>query len=294
MARTITEIKTEIIDEKNKRLELSEMESDSKVSVYNSWAYITAVAIHSFEIILDIFKDDIEETLTARIGGTPYFYVSKTYEYQDGDKIEVSDDGLSIGYTVEDTSKRIITRASFEEKTISPENNDKLLLLKVAKGSTGDLSPLTNEELVRYTAYINQIKFAGTNIQAVSKTGDILIPKLTVYHDGFLPNATILSKVNDAINTFMGELSFNSALYTSKLIDAISEVENVSDVYVDDEAASAQGVFVASYNDIGELQPAVEVKRVVHMESGYLRESSKSGLEVDVPNFDDSLIIIAE
>lgn len=294
MARSIDEIKNVIIEEKSKRLELNELESDSKVSIFNGWAYICAVAIHSFEVIHDLFKEDINTILSTRINGTPQFYVNKAREYQDGDTIEVSSDGTRIEYPVVDETKKIITRASFEETEISAQNNDKLLLIKVAKGDNGNLSPLNQEELVRFTSYLDRIKFAGTNIQAVSKIGDVLIPRITVYHDGLLPDSTILTRVNEAINTFMKDLSFDSALYVSKLFDAITAVENVTDVYADPDAMPTQGVFIRDYDDDGNIQAETEVKRFSYLASGYLRESTKSGQELNVPNFNDAIIIKAE
>lgn len=294
MARSISEIQDIIISEKNNRLELNELESDSKVSIYNGWAYICAVAIHSFEVIHDLFKSDIDTILDTRMNGTPQFYVNKAYEFQDGDTVQVSEDGTRISYPAIDTSKQIITRASYEEVVVSGGNLDKLLLVKVAKGETGSLQPLEPEELVRFTSYLDKIKFAGTNIQGVSKIGDVLIPYITVYHDGLLPDSTILTRVNDAIHDFMKDLSFDSALYESKLFDAISDVDNVTDVYVDDEAIPAQGVFLRSYDDDGVIGDEVEVKRYAYLASGYLRESSKVGQELNVPNFNDAIIIKAE
>lgn len=293
-ARDIQTIKDIIIEEKNARLELSELESDSKVSIYNGWAYICAVAIHSSEVLMDIFKSDINDILDTRMNGTPQFYVNEAYKYQDGDNIQISDDGTSIVYPIEDESKRIITRASYEEVAVSGENLDKLLLIKVAKGEVGSLEPLGAEELVRFTSYLNKIKFAGTNMQAVSKIGDILIPKVTVYHDGLLPDATISTRINEALREFTKDLSFDSALYITKLFDAIAAVENVTDVYADPDAMPAQGVFLRKYDDDGQMGNEIEVGRFSHLASGYMKESSKIGQELNVPNYSDSIIIKVE
>lgn len=291
MARTITEIKNEIIAEKNKRLDLSEMESDSKVSIYNGWAYVCAAAISSFETIMDIFKASVENTINNRINGTPQFYVNQSYKYQDGDSLIVSEDGTEVSYPAIDESKKIITRASYEESTVSGGSLDKMLLIKVATGSTGNLYPLTAEELVRFTSYLDKIKFAGTNIKAVSKVGDVLIPRLTVFHDGLLPEAIIRTRVRDALISFTTSLSFDSSLYVTKLMDAITAIDNITDAYVDPIAVPAQGVFIRPYNDDAVIQPEVRVDRYTQMEAGYIRESSKTGQEVDVPSFSDAIVI---
>jgi len=294
MATPIKTIQDTIIAAKNSKLELSEIESDSKVSIFNAWAYAVAVAIHSLEVILDLFKNEINSILDSKEMGVPQYYVNKAYSFQDGDTIEVSADGLTVAYPVEDVSKQIITRASYEETNISAQNNDKLLLLKVAKGDVGALEPLSSEQMVRFTAYINAMKFAGTNIQPVSKIGDILLPRFTVYHDGTLPDSVILAGVEEAIHNFLINLSFDSAMYVSKLFDAVQGVSNVTDVYVDQSAVPAQGVFLRDFDDNGVMQAEKKIERYTHLTSGYMRESTKKGQELTVGNFSDSLIIKSE
>jgi len=294
MARDISTIYGEIILEKDKRLELQEQNSDSRVSIYNGWAYIVAVAIHSFEAILDIFKSDIEEIVSSKISGTASYYVAKAYEFQDGDDLVVSDDGLSFGYEIIDTTKRIVTRASYEETTVSGLNLDKQLVIKVAKGEAGALSPLTQEEKIRFSTYLNDLKFAGTNILAVSKIGDVLIPRLTVFHNGVMDDSVILENVSQAITEFSKELTFDSSFYVSKLFAAIMAVPNVTDVFNDPSATPTQGVFIRSYDDGGTIQPEVEVERVAILESGYVRESTTADQEVTTPNFAGALVIKSE
>lgn len=294
MARSITTIQSDIIAEKNKRLELKEFNSDSRVSIYNGWAYIVATSIHIFEVIHDAFKTDINSTLNNRINGTPQYYINKSYEYQDGDTLTVMNDGLKVGYEAEDLNKRIITRASYEETVIDPESHDKLLVIKVSKGVNGELEPLEASELLRFKSYLEKIKFAGTNINPVSKKGDVIIPRISVFHNGLLPESDIRANVNAAIYEFMKSLPFDSALYESKLFDAIAEVENVTDVYIDPTAMPAQGVFMRSYSEGGELEPEVSIGRFKIPSAGYLRESSKDGDELEVDNFDDAIIIKAE
>ena len=63
MARSINEIYKEIVAEKDKRLELSEYKSDSKVSVINGIAWFVSAAIYSFETIMDTFIVDINDII---------------------------------------------------------------------------------------------------------------------------------------------------------------------------------------------------------------------------------------
>ncbi len=57
MSRTIKEIYNEAVRERNKRPELSEFSSDSKLSIMNGLTWVFAAIIHSFEALLDVFAN---------------------------------------------------------------------------------------------------------------------------------------------------------------------------------------------------------------------------------------------
>jgi hypothetical protein len=290
MARSINEIYKEIVAEKDKRLELSEYKSDSKVSVINGIAWFVSAAIYSFETIMDTFIVDINDIIKDRINGTPSYYVNAALKYQHGDKLKIKDDGLGFGYEKTDETKRIITQASYQESS-NPQSLDTKLILKVATGTNGKLSPLTEDQLTQVTAYINQIKFAGTYIEVVSRKGDIIIPRLTVFYDGSVMEEAMRSALDDALNKFIMETKFNSAIYVSSIISCLMAVEHVTDVYMDVNAVPQQGVYIVSYESDGTQSEEKRVGRMTYASSGFLRESSKEGEEKDIPNFRESIVL---
>jgi len=290
MARSINEIYKEIVAEKDKRLELSEYKSDSKVSVINGIAWFVSAAIYSFETIMDTFIVDINDIIKDRINGTPSYYVNAALKYQHGDKLKIRDDGLGFGYEKTDETKRIITQASYQESN-NPQSLDTKLILKVATGTNGKLSPLSEDQLTQVTAYINQIKFAGTYIEVVSRKGDIIIPRLTVFYDGSVMEETMRSSLDDALNKFIMETKFNSAIYVSSIVSCLMAVEHVTDVYMDVNAVPQQGVYIVSYESDGTQSEEKRVGRMTYASSGFLRESSKEGEEKDIPNFRESIVL---
>lgn len=290
MARSINEIYKEIVAEKDKRLELSEYKSDSKVSVINGIAWFVSAAIYSFETIMDTFIIDINDIIKDRINGTPSYYVNAALKYQHGDKLKIKDDGLGFGYEKTDETKRIITQASYQESN-NPQSLDTKLILKVATGTNGKLSPLTEDQLTQVTAYINQIKFAGTYIEVVSRKGDIIIPRLTVFYDGSVMEEAMRSALDDALNKFIMETKFNSAIYVSSIVSCLMAVEHVTDVYMDVNAVPQQGVYIVSYESDGTQSEEKRVGRMTYASSGFLRESSKEGEEKDIPNFRESIVL---
>lgn len=293
MSRTLKEIYQEAISERNKRLELTEFSNDSKMSVLNGVAWMVAALIYTFESILDVFAVDVSETLASRINGTPRYYADALLNYQKGDRLVVREDGLAFGYASVDPSKRIITQVSYVEST-DDKNVDSKLILKVATGEKGALREIDAEELTLITAYIDQLKFAGTRIAVISRKGDVLIPCVTVYWDGAVPESEVYDAIEERLNRYVMEIDFDAGVYVSRVWEAIRSVEHVTDVWIDTAATPAQGIFLASYDNDGNLQPTRRIERMTYTSSGYVRQSSGAGAEADLPTFREALKLVID
>lgn len=293
MSRTLNAIYKEAVAERNKRLELTEFSSDSKLSILNGITWVVAAVIYSFETILDVFAYDISETINKRINGTPDYYARALLQYQKGDELTVREDGLAFGYASVDESKQIITQVSYEEST-DDVNLDSKLVLKVATGDKGNLSAIPADELVQIRTYLNRIKFAGTRIEVTSLPGDVLVPRLSVYWDGAISEAEVYDNIEASLNEYMMNIDFNAGIYVSKVIAAIRSAEHVTDVWIDEEATPAQGVFLACYDTNGALKPLQKVARIQNTTSGYLRQSSGKDQEEGLPNFREALKLIVD
>lgn len=293
MSRTIRKIYDEAVAERNRRLELREFRSDSKLSILNGITWVVAAMIHSFETLLDVFAYDISETINQRVNGTPEYYARALLRYQKGDELTVREDGLAFGYASVDESKQIITQVSYTEST-DDENLDSKLVLKVATGERGDLSAIGAEDLVQIRAYLRRIKFAGTRVEVTSLPGDVLVPRLSVYWDGAVPEAEVLDNIEARLNEYMMNIEFDTAVYVSKVMEAIRSAEHVTDVWIDQAATPAQGVFLACYDSDALLQPMQKVLRVQSTASGYLRQSSGKDAEADIPTFRQALKLVVD
>lgn len=293
MSRTLKEIYNAAVAERNKRMELSEFSSDSKLSVLNGITWVVAATIHSFETLLDVFAYDISETINHRINGTPDYYARALLQYQKGDELTVREDGLAFGYASVDESKRIITQVSYDESS-DDVNLDSKLVLKVATGEKGDLSAVDADELVQIRAYLNKIKFAGTRVEVTSLPGDLLVPRLSVFWDGAVSEAEVLDNIEEKLKLYMMNVEFNAAVYVSKVMEAIRSAEHVTDVWIDEGATPEQGVFLACHDSDGILQPMRKISRVQHTVSGYLRQSSGKGAEEQIPDFRQALKLIVD
>ena len=203
------------------------------------------------------------------------------------------EDGLAFGYPNVDESKRIITQVSYVEST-DDRNLDSKLILKVATGTKGNLSAIPPEDLVPINAYIGKLKFAGTRVEVISTKGDVLIPRLTVFHDGAVPESEVYDAIEEQLNAYMMEIDFDAAVYVSRLTDAVRRAEHVTDVHIDEDAVPEQGIFIASHDTDGHIRPPQRVARMTHTASGYLKESSGKDEEAGLPNFREAIILKIE
>ena len=293
MSRTIKDIYNAAVAERNKRLELSEFKSDSKMSVMNGILWVVAAVIYSFETLLDVFAVDITEAINGRINGTPNYYANALLQYQQGDELIVREDGLAFGYAAVDETKRIITQVSYVEST-DDQNIDSKLILKVATGTKGNLEAIPAEELVPINAYIGKLKFAGTRVEVISTKGDVLIPRLTVFYDGAIPESEMYDAIEVQLKEYVMNIEFDAAVYISRLTDAIRKAEHVTDVFIDESATPEQGVFIACHDTDGNIQPMQRVLRMTYTASGYLKESSGKDEEADLPSFREAIILKVE
>lgn len=293
MSRTIQQIYDEAVRERNKRLELSEISSDSKLSILNGITWTFAAVVYSFESLLDVFAIDISNILNSRINGTPTYYINALLQYQKGSELMMREDGLAFGYNETDPSKQIITQASYMESH-DDVNLDNKLILKVATGDKGNLHAIPPEELVMIQSYINRIKFAGTRIEVTSQEGDVLIPRLSVYYDGAVMESEVYGLVEEQLNTYMLGIQFDSTIYVSDIVAAIRKAEHVTDVYIDEDAQPEQGVFIAAYDSDGHIAPLRKIGRMSHTSSGYLKQSGGTGEEAGIPSFREAIKLIVD
>lgn len=293
MSRTIRDIYNEAVTERQKRLELKEFASDSKLSILNGITWVVAAMIYSFETLLDVFAVDISGVINNRINGTPTYYANALLQYQQGDELVIREDGLAFGYATVDETKRIITQVSYSESS-DDTNLDSKLILKVAMGAKGNLSAIPSEDLIPIHSYINKIKFAGTRVEVISSKGDILIPKVTVFYDGAILEAEMYDAIETELKEYVMNIDFDAAIYVSKIVAAIRRAEHVTDVYIDTDAVLPQGVFLACYDRDGKLQPTKRIGRMAFTSSGYVKESSGKDEESELPDFRESIRLIID
>lgn len=298
MARTLTEIYTVAKQCRDKYLELTEFQNDSKMSILDAFTWVTSSCIWAFENILDVFKVDLAKDLQNRVNGTPAYFANALLKYQSGDDLVVSEDGASFSYATIDESKRIISKVSYSE-VVEDGYHDKLAIYKIATGEPGAYARIEEDELLAIRAYLGKILFAGQHAMVVSRNGDVLIPRVTVYHDGAISEDELYTNIENSLNDFIANMSFDGMLYAQKIIDCIQNAEHVTDVEVDRTGTDQQGIFIAMYDDdnnLIEVESSVEqrIGRYVIPNSGYIKQSTRSGKEENLQTWREAITLKLE
>lgn len=300
MARKLSEIYSSAREKRNEYLELTEFNNSSKMSVMDAFIWVVAASIWAFENILDVFKVDLVKDLQNRINGTAAYYANALLKYQSGDTLQMNDEGTSFSYPSVDETKRIITKVSYSEEQ-EEGFYDKKLYLKIATGEPGAYERINDVELLSIQAYLDQIAFAGTHAIVVSRNGDILIPRLTVYYDGAVGPEEVYANVEASLNEFVQSLPFDGVVYVQKIIDAIQKAEHVVDVYIGED----QGIYVVQYDSDNNIvvqgqdtnqDPIYELKvtRSFVPSSGFVKQSTGADIEADFQTWAEAMVFVVE
>lgn len=256
MARTIKDIQSVInADLQAKHPTLS----GSAVSQWRLLTWVVAVAIYTFENILDAFRVEIDAVADKITPGTVRWYVEQCKRFQNGHELLFDTDTAKLYYANDDPSARIVSVVAVTE-------GKERLSIKVAKiDAQNKIVPLTADELYNFTGYVDSIKFAGIETLTVSTTADSLRYNVNVLFDPAVPVTTVKANILTALDRFRSEIGFNSMLYKQRLVDAIMNVKGV--VTVDLLSLSRKGTSMTDFVEVGVAE---------ELESGYFDYTSDS------------------
>jgi hypothetical protein len=282
MARTIETIKAEMIATKNSLSALSDLTSESQVSLFGNIFYVTAVEVAILEQLIDAYILDIETIIQAQaIGSTPWLR-AKVLEFQYGDNVELDTTTFAIEYPVPDTTKQIITRCSVKE------TGNLVVQVKVAKSDPPEA--LAAGEVTALEDYVDRIQPAGTQINVVSLDSDKLYIEGTIYYQGQF-SSVIQDTVELALTNYMTNLSsatnFDGIVKINTILDTIQAVEGVSDVRLSVVAGRADATAFISKTTVFDLANGVNLREYETF-AGYIVEETESG-----QTFSDKITYVA-
>jgi hypothetical protein len=273
MARSIATIKQQMIDTKATLSALSDLTSDSQVSIFGNVFHVTATQIGVLEQLIDLYIEEIETIINAQAVGSIPWLRAKILEFQNGDYVELNTSTFAIAYPEIDEALKIITRCSVKE------TGNLVVQAKVAKSDPP--VALSGLEITALEDYLDIIKPAGTQINVVSLTADKLYIFGTVFYSGQYSDV-ISDNVEAALNDYMTNLSsaenFDGIVRVIEIIDAIQAVEGVVDVNITEVGCRADTVAFASRTVVYKLSTGTNLREYTTV-SGYIVEETESGSE---------------
>lgn len=258
MARTIKEIKKQMTDAFMEDADIRDMygfkEGDtfegsfSAVSLESILMYIVASCCYVLERIFDQFKADIDARINRLPVASVQWYRQKALEYQHGDAIYWDPLKSQMSYLEVDESKRVVKYAAvrdldtFIRILVNEENED------------GSPKALSEEVMVPFKQYINQIKVAGVMVDVqslppdiISITAQVSVDKLVINTRGELLTGGS-PVVQDAIKGYLSGIEFGGVFNKNKFTAALLAVDGVKDVLIKSVKVSIDNG--ATYNEV--------------------------------------------
>lgn len=221
MARTIAQIQGEMIVEL--RREFTNL-STSSVATWRLITYVVAVAIFTFEVVMDRFKVEMEERTRQITPATERWYAEMARRFQNGYSLAFDNATANYYYPTDEPASRIA-------KVVAVADRNAQLSIKVAKLNTeGLVKPFDADELQNFTDYIETIHVVGTTYSIISTTPDALRYNLEVFYDPIQSRTIMEKRVKEALERFKSSIGFNGTLYGQRLLDAVLHCDGVATV----------------------------------------------------------------
>lgn len=244
---------------------LDDLTTTSKVALWRLMVWLFAYGLSINETVLEIYADSTES-------GTPRWYQKKASQFQYGDPLVIVNNAPQ--YAAVNESNQIIKLVAVVEAL------DGRVILKVSKlDGSGEPEPLTTGEKTAFESYMYAVKFAGTRTTVISQAADDMMLAMKVTYDALVLNsdgsriddATIFP-VNDAVDAFLKNLTYNGILYLDELTAAVRTAFGVVHATI---IAAKGKPFYASAVDYVDI--VVDADQKYNPEAGYLRISTTPG-----------------
>ncbi len=245
------EIYNEIIAEKESGNypELDELNSISKVAIWRLWVWIFAFFSNSLNEVFISFKSYINETFAKNQAGTLLWWISNIKKFQDNDSLEFI--GGVFKYPIIDETKQIIKQVALESRY--PE----VIFKVVSEDGSGNLVPISENQVDNLRAYINQIKFPGTYIDVISQLADDLRLNYRIYYNAQLSVSSIETAIREQADSYLSNIVFNGKFSITELTDEFQKITGVvNPMYLSGQAKN-HFQNIAEYSEIEDYSNSV-------------------------------------
>lgn len=241
MNKTFEEIFSQLIEEKNKKVELSVLNSNSKVSIWRSLFHVITWVIYNFQLSVALHLQEVNALIADQKVFNLRRYRYEAFRFQYGfDLISESDqfkstfleNGIEVTATEEEIENSKIIKYAACNRVI--DNGRSKIVMKIAPENLNEIFP--SEVMTAFAKYIEEISPAGDHVTIINYLPDMLKFGFKIKYDPMVLNASGMSiltakyPVTEAIELFLKNLPFNGELSIQRLEAAILAVDGVEDL----------------------------------------------------------------
>lgn len=235
MARTFQQIYDQMANEKSTMANLTglqpgiddsqalltQLTTTSRVARWRLVYVVVAFAIMTLEVLFDLFRADVNDTISRFRPGTLRWYQQKAFEWQYGDELTWNDTERKYEYVTIDESKQLVKLCSVTEP-------GGVVRIKAATLAGDTVVKLSAPQLASLNAYFARVKYPGP-VACVSYDADLLKVYATIKYDAIVDLDQLKQDVEAAIQGYCKGLPFNGRFNINTLTDKIQQVTGVVD-----------------------------------------------------------------
>lgn len=236
MARSLQEIKDQMILVKSNEPELAGLTSASKTAIWMLLIYIVAFGIWTLENIFDLHNTEVDKKISLLKPHTLRWYRQMTLAFQYGFSLQEDSPFFENGIASED---EIEASKIIKYSAVTESEDESRLIIKIATEQESILSPVNELQYDAFKTYLQEFKDAGTKVTVINYLPDRLRLKIRIVRDALILDVSGLNRltgemsINIALQEFMKELPFDGQLSIQKLEAKLLNVSGVKDLNID-------------------------------------------------------------
>lgn len=262
MAREISIIHQEILNNISSNPDLQELNSSSKSAIYRLFTYVVSIAIWTLEKLFDIHKKELQTSLNNQKSGRLSWYRNQALVFQYGFNL-LPDNDLFDNENA--TQEQIENSKIVKYAAVAESSTESRVILKIA-GENGDLlAPITPPQFEAFKGYLKEFKYAGVDVTVVNYEPDRLYLNLQIIRDPLLIDSNGLSIMNgnkpveESIKVFMKNLPFNGEFVIEHLEKYL--MDNVEGVKIAHIVSAETSWIDENLNDYG-LPVSINIRAI--------------------------------
>lgn len=241
MNKTFEEILAEMLIAKEENPRLSEIDTTSKVSIWMQFFNVFAWVIYNFQAACLKHLQEIRDLIASQkvFNLRRYRYEALRFQYgfdlvdeSEQFKTTYIENGVEIIATAEKIEQSKIVKYAACSRVVN--SGRARIVMKIAPDNIEEI--FTNDQMIAFNKYIEEISPAGDYVAIVNYLPDILKFAFRIKYDPMVLLAdgmnilTARFPVQEAVDRFLKNLPFNGELSVQKLEAAILAVDGVEDL----------------------------------------------------------------